>query len=75
MSPNAFLLDLTGFDKDMWDRCERMRSLEIPFLVISPNPSQRAQQQGLASGAEEVLVKPLEMKELLALVRSLVPEE
>ncbi len=30
------LLDLAGFDRSVWERCEKLRKLGIPFLIISP---------------------------------------
>jgi len=68
------LLDLAGFDRSIWERCERLRKAEIPFLVISPQQSAAVQQESLAHGARSVLVKPLAVKELLGLIRNLLGE-
>jgi len=68
------LVDLTDFDKSIWDRCERLRNAKIPFLVISPQQSANVQRQTLAQGARGMLVKPLVMKEFLQLIRGLVAE-
>ena len=68
------LLDLAGFDRSIWERCERLRTANISFLVISPKQSAIVQQSSLAAGARGVLVKPLVVKELLGLIRSLTGE-
>ena len=64
------LLDVSGFDRAVWDRCERLRALAIPFLVLSPRQSAAIRLQGLERGARAVLAKPLLIRELLALVRN-----
>ncbi|MEW6378170.1 MAG: response regulator [bacterium] len=66
------LLDLAGYDRNIWDRCERLRKSSIPFLIISPGTSHALQQESLSHGARGVLTKPLVVKELLTLIRSLV---
>lgn len=66
------LLDVAGFDRSIWQRCEQLRAAGIPFIIISPGQSVAIQQAGLAYGARGVLVKPLAVKELLGLVRSLI---
>ena len=30
------LLDLAGFDKGIWERCDRLHEAKIPFIVILP---------------------------------------
>lgn len=68
------LLDIAGFDQSIWQRCERLRGAQIPFLVLSARQSAVLQQESLARGARSVLVKPLVVKELLGLIRSLLTE-
>ncbi|MDH7486388.1 MAG: response regulator [Anaerolineae bacterium] len=68
------LVDIAGFDRSVWERCERLRAENIPFIIISPRQSAAIQQAGLAHGARGVLVKPLAVKELLGLIRSLLGE-
>lgn len=65
------LVDLAGFDQGVWGPCERLRSQGIPFLLISSRQSAAVQEAGLSKGARGVLVKPLEVRHLLALVREL----
>lgn len=69
------LVDIGGFDRRIWERCQRLREQRIPFLVLSPRQSAALQQASVSAGARGVLVKPLVVKELLGLIRSLVEEE
>ena len=69
------LVDIAGFDRSIWDRCEGLRHHRIPFLVISPKQSAAIQQASLTHGARGVLIKPLVVKELLGLVHSLLEED
>lgn len=66
------LVDLTGFDASIWERCERLRATGTPFLLISPRQSADLQRESLRRGARDVLVKPLAVRELLQVVRALV---
>jgi DNA-binding response OmpR family regulator len=66
------LMDISGFNQNIWKSCEDLRILDIPFLVLSPQQHRVIEEQGMKQGAERVLVKPLVIKELLLLVKSLV---
>lgn len=66
------LIDLSGFGRRIWSRCEQLRATGTPFLVISPRHSASLQQESLSRGARGVLVKPLGMQELLGLIRSMI---
>ena len=59
------LVDIAGFDRAIWERCEGLRHHEIPFLVLSPKQSAAIQQASLTHGARGVLIKPLVVRELL----------
>jgi DNA-binding response OmpR family regulator len=69
------LLDLSGFDRRVWERCERIRETGIPFLLISARQSSAIQKESISRGAHGILVKPLVIKELLGLVRSFMDEQ
>jgi DNA-binding response OmpR family regulator len=69
------LVDIAGFDRAIWERCEELRHHKIPFLVISPKQSAAIQQASLTHGARGVLIKPLVVRELLGLIRSLLEED
>jgi len=65
------LVDITGFDRRIWQHCERCSELGIPLFVISPPQPQRNQHEGLAHGAHGVLFKPLVVRELIHLVKTM----
>jgi DNA-binding response OmpR family regulator len=68
------LVDLTGFDPGIWQRCDQLRQAAVPFLMLSAaSRSQAIQHAGAAHGARGVLVKPLTSESLLDLLRSLLP--
>jgi DNA-binding response OmpR family regulator len=69
------LVDIMGFDRSIWQRCEELRYHKIPFLVLSPKHTAAIQQESFTHGARGVLIKPLVVKELLGLVRSLLEED
>lgn len=69
---NLVLMDISGFNRSIWDSCERLRFLEIPFIVLSPQQQNAVKKQGMRYGAQGVLVKPLAVKEFLLLIKSLI---
>jgi DNA-binding response OmpR family regulator len=69
------LVDISGFDRRIWACCERLREAKIPFLVLSPRQNAAIQQESLAHGASSILVKPLVIRELLGLIRSLLGDQ
>ena len=70
----AALVDITGFDAEIWARCEQLRTAKIPFLVVSPRQSAAIQQASFSHGAKGVMVKPLVVKELIGVIQSLLEE-
>jgi len=66
------LLDIGGFDSSVWQVCAALHDKGIPFLVVSPGRNEAAERQGYARGARGFLIKPLTVKQLLGLVRSLL---
>jgi len=64
------LIDIAGFDQRIWERCEQLRAVRIPFLVFSPKQSAAIQQASLSHGARGVMVKPLVIKELVSIIKS-----
>jgi len=71
---NLVLMDITGFNRSVWDSCELLRSADIPFLVLSTQHHHAVEKQGLIYGAKGVIVKPLAVKELLHLIKSLIQD-
>jgi DNA-binding response OmpR family regulator len=65
--PEAVLLDLGLPDRDGFELCEfiRRRS-EVPIVVISARGQVEARVRGLGLGADDYLVKPFHLAELIA---------
>ena len=66
------LVDVAGFDQEIWSRCDRLRQEGIPFLVISPSTLHGVQEASIRHGAEGTLTKPLVSRELLEIIGSLL---
>jgi DNA-binding response OmpR family regulator len=66
------LVDVSGMNASVWKRCERPNERAVRLLVISPRQSASMQQQSIAHGAQSVLVKPLVVRELVELIRTLL---
>ena len=59
------LLDITGFDKSVWQPCDQLHDAKIPFIVIAPQRSPSIQRDSMKHCANGLLVKPLATKELI----------
>jgi DNA-binding response OmpR family regulator len=68
------LVDISGFDRRIWDCCEQLRNHQIPFLILSPKQSAALQHESFSRGARSILVKPLIVRDLLSIVHSLLGE-
>jgi DNA-binding response OmpR family regulator len=68
------LIDITGFDGQIWQRCEQLRQWKAPFLMISPKLSAAIQQASLSHGARGVMIKPLVVKEFIGIIQSMLDE-
>lgn len=66
------LVDITGFDRSIWERCELLRKQSVPLIIISPKQSASIRQESLVHGADSILVKPVVTRELLGLIRHLL---
>ena len=66
------LIDLTGFDERIWERCERLRHADVPFVVLTARRSPTIQREGIRHGASTIAVKPLRVPDLLEFIRTLV---
>lgn len=67
---NLALVDIAGFDRQIWEKCDRLRTENIPFFVLSHKQNVAIQKESLTYGARSMLVKPLVIKELLLIIRS-----
>ncbi len=70
--PDLVLIDLTGLDGGIWERCERLYAAHIPIVVVSSVQSAAIRQASLAHGARAVLTKPLVMQHLLDIIDGLL---
>jgi DNA-binding response OmpR family regulator len=68
------LIDLTGFDRSIWQRCGALHEAKIPFIIISPQRSPLVQKESMRYGASGLLVKPLGIKELIEYMHTLLGE-
>ena len=66
------LVDIAGFDQTIWERCDRLRKMEVPFLVISSRRLAAVAERSAAHGARGVLMKPLVTRDFLGLVHGLL---
>ena len=59
------LIDISGFGRRIWERCEWLSEAKIPFIMISPRRSATIQRHSMEHGASGLLVKTLDFKDLL----------
>ncbi len=72
-NPDLVLLDVSLPDVDGWIVCERIReSLTIPIIFVTSASSRADITYGLHLGADDYLVKPFRMKELLARIEKVI---
>ncbi|MHB9106300.1 MAG: PleD family two-component system response regulator [Armatimonadota bacterium] len=69
------LVDIAGFDRGIWERCERMRVAGLPFVVIFPQQQAALQEESFGHGAHGTLTKPLMQKQLLGIISGLLGGE
>jgi two-component system, OmpR family, response regulator MprA len=72
--PDAVVLDLGLPDIDGLEVCRRMRSArnDTPVLMLTARDAVNDRVQGLDAGADDYLVKPFALAELLARLRALL---
>jgi DNA-binding response OmpR family regulator len=68
------LVDIGGFDRRIWERCERLLEKEIPFFVLAHGQSATLAQESFSHGARGVLAKPLAIRALLGIIHGLLAE-
>jgi DNA-binding response OmpR family regulator len=66
------LIDVSGFDRRIWERCEELHKAKTPFIVISAQRSPTIQRHSMKHGASGLLVKPLDFKDLLECIHTVV---
>lgn len=74
--PDVILLDLNLPQMSGFELCKQVKSntcfQKVPILILSSRASEPDKVMGLELGADDYLVKPFGMRELLARVRALV---
>lgn len=70
----AIVLDVMLPDLDGFDLCAKLRAAGnyIPVIMLTARSSPHDRVRGLEAGADDYLVKPFELSELLARIRSLL---
>jgi two-component system, OmpR family, response regulator MprA len=72
--PNLLILDVMMPEIDGWEMCRRVRASgsQVPILMLTAKDEVGDRVKGLDMGAEDYLVKPFALEELLARVRVLL---
>ncbi|CCQ94888.1 Response regulator MprA [[Clostridium] ultunense Esp] len=72
--PDLLLLDLMLPKRDGWEVCTevRRRDLDLPILMLTAKDELESRVQGFDLGADDYVVKPFELEELLARIRALL---
>ncbi len=72
-TPDLVILDWMLPGIDGLEVCQRLRSGDnVPILILTAKDSTQDRVQGLDAGADDYMVKPYELEELLARVRALL---
>ncbi|UHA72352.1 response regulator transcription factor [Paenibacillus sp. 481] len=72
--PELVILDVMMPEVDGWEVCRRMREAgsTVPVLMLTAKDEVQDRVKGLDTGADDYLVKPFALEELLARVRALL---
>lgn len=72
--PNLIILDVMMPQLDGWEVCRRIREggSGVPILMLTAKDEVKDRVKGLDTGADDYLVKPFSLEELLARVRALL---
>jgi two-component system OmpR family response regulator len=70
---DAIVLDVMLPDLDGWEILRRLRKVKkTPVLILTARDSVKDRVRGLDDGADDYLVKPFDLEELLARLRALI---
>ncbi|TNJ61960.1 response regulator transcription factor [Paenibacillus hemerocallicola] len=74
MEPSLLILDVMMPHMDGWEVCRRIREggSTVPILMLTAKDEVADRVRGLDLGADDYLVKPFALEELLARIRSLM---
>ena len=72
-NPDLVILDLMLPGMDGLEVCQRLRTTSnLPILILTAKDALQNRIEGLDSGADDYMVKPFELSELLARIRALL---
>jgi DNA-binding response OmpR family regulator len=66
------LIYISGFDRHIWERCEELHKAKTPCIVISARRSPTIQRHSMKHGASGLLVKPIDFKDLLEYIHTML---
>jgi len=73
LQPDLVILDIMLPDMEGWDVCKHLRlQSETPILMLTARDDVSDRVRGLDTGADDYLVKPFALEELLARLRALL---
>jgi len=73
LHPDLVVLDIMMPGMDGWVVCNRLRDVsDVPIIMLTAKDGERNIVEGLESGADDYVVKPFSMSELLARIRALL---
>jgi DNA-binding response OmpR family regulator len=73
LHPDLVVLDIMMPGMDGWSVCNRLRDVsDVPVIMLTAKDGERNVVEGLESGADDYVVKPFSMAELLARIRALL---
>jgi two-component system, OmpR family, KDP operon response regulator KdpE len=71
--PDLVIMDVMMPEMDGWEACQKLREFsQVPVLMLTARVQSQDIVAGLNSGADDYLLKPFNMDELMARVRALL---